>query len=81
MPDALLGQISETVAAAQTIEQLTRPLLVMLELVTSLESTYLTRVDQQAGIQSILFARNSKTMQIPEGLQVPWEDTLCVRLR
>jgi diguanylate cyclase len=79
MPDALLGQISETVAQAQTIEDLTRPLLTMLELVTGLESTYLTRVDEQAGVQSVLFARNTSSMQIPEGLQVPWDDTLCKR--
>lgn len=79
MSDALLGQISETVASAQTVEQLTRPLLTMLELVTGLESTYLTRIDETAGVQSILYARNSKVMQIPEGLSVPWGDTLCKR--
>ncbi|WJS97591.1 sensor domain-containing diguanylate cyclase [Novosphingobium humi] len=79
MSDALLGQISETVASAQTVEQLTRPLLTMLELVTGLESTYLTRIDEEAGVQSILYARNSKVMQIPEGLSVPWDDTLCKR--
>lgn len=79
MPQALLGEISEAVVAAQTIEQLTRPLLAMLERITGLESTYLTRIDLQAGVQSILFARNSRNMQIPEGLTVPWEDTLCRR--
>ena len=79
MSDALLGRISETVATAQTVEQLTRPLLTMLELVTGLESTYLTRIDEAAGVQSILYARNSKVMQIPEGLTVPWGDTLCKR--
>lgn len=80
MTDALLlGKISETVVGAQTVEQLTRPLLTMLELVTGLESTYLTRIDEAAGVQSILYARNSREMQIPEGLSVPWDDTLCKR--
>jgi diguanylate cyclase len=79
MANALLGRISETVAGAQTIEQLTRPLLAMLELVTGLESTYLTRVDEAAGVQNVLYARNTSTMQIPEGLTVPWDDTLCKR--
>lgn len=80
MSDALLlGKISDTVVGAQTVEQLTRPLLTMLELVTGLESTYLTRIDEAAGVQSILYARNSREMQIPEGLSVPWDDTLCKR--
>jgi diguanylate cyclase len=79
MAEALLGRISDTIASALTTEELTRPLLTMLELVTGLESTYLTRVDQEAGVQSILYARNSKVMQIPEGLSVPWDDTLCKR--
>lgn len=79
MPEQLLGRISETVANAQTVEQLTRPLLTMLELVTGMESTYLTSVDEQAGTQSVIYARNTKTMQIPEGLTVPWDDTLCKR--
>ncbi|MCG5242303.1 sensor domain-containing diguanylate cyclase [Azospirillum doebereinerae] len=65
--------------SAHTVGQLTRPLLELLELVTGLESTYLTRIDAEAGLQTILFSRNSKTMQIPEGLSVPWNDTLCKR--
>ncbi|WP_223677652.1 GAF domain-containing protein [Azospirillum agricola] len=44
-----------------------------------MESTYLTRVDAEAGVQTIVFSRNSKTMRIPEGLSVPWDDTLCKR--
>jgi len=79
MSNQLLGQISETVASAKTVEQLTRPLLAMVEMVTGLESTYLTHVDEVTGIQSVIYARNSKTMQISEGLSVPWEDTLCKR--
>ncbi|WP_343611556.1 diguanylate cyclase [Novosphingobium sp.] len=79
MPKALLGQISETLTKAQTTEELTRPLLTLLERVTGLESTYLTHIDEEAGVQSILFARNTSTMQIPEGLSVPWADTLCKR--
>lgn len=79
MPAQLLDQISSTLASAQTIEQLTRPLLELLELITGLESTYLTRIDLEAGVQTIIFSRNSHTMQIPEGLSVPWNDTLCKR--
>ena len=75
----LIERLSESVSGADTLETLTRPLLGLLEEVTQLESTYLTMIDLTAGTQRILFARNTKTLQIPENLTVPWEDTLCKR--
>lgn len=77
--DTLLSQLAESVSDAADLEGLTRPLLELLEAITGLESTYLTTIDEQRGVQHVLFARNSKQMQIPEGLSVPWEDTLCKR--
>ncbi|BDT67443.1 diguanylate cyclase DgcP [Comamonadaceae bacterium OS-1] len=77
--DALLLRLSQSVASAWTLEDLTRPLLEMLETVTGLESTYLTTIDVEKGVQHILFARNSLQLQIPEGLSVSWTDTLCKR--
>lgn len=75
----LLGKLSESMARAHDLEQLVRPLLELLQTVTGLESTYLTSIDAGAGVQHVLFARNSRRMQIPEGLDVPWEGTLCKR--
>ncbi|SEL84840.1 diguanylate cyclase [Roseateles sp. YR242] len=77
--DALLAQLSSSVPAARNLEQLTRPLLDMLGEVTGLESTYLTTVDLHAGQQQVRLARNEGVLQIPEGLTLPWEDTLCKR--
>ncbi len=77
--DPLLVQLAQTVGGQQTLETLTRPLLEMLQAVTGLESTYLTTIDLAKGEQHILFARNSRTMQIPEGASFPWHDTLCKR--
>ncbi len=77
--DALLLRLSQSVASAWTLEDLTRPLLEMLETVTGLESTYLTSIDAEKGVQHILFARNSLELLIPEGLSVAWTDTLCKR--
>ncbi len=77
--DPVLDQLSRTVTAAQTLEDLARPMLEMLEAVTGLESTYLTTVDLKSGVQNILFARNVRELQISEGLSVPWADTLCKR--
>lgn len=78
-PRGLLSTVSEALAAANSVEQLTRPLLELLELITGFESTYLTRIDLKTRTQEILFSRNSRSMEIPEGITVPWEDTLCKR--
>jgi len=44
-----------------------------------MESTYLTTIDTDEGVQRVEFARNVGDMVIPEGLVVPWTDTLCKR--
>jgi diguanylate cyclase len=77
--DKILDLLSRTVPQAQSLEQLTRPLLDMLGLLTGLESTYLTTVDLERGVQHVEYARNASSFQIPEGLDVPWGDTLCKR--
>ena len=79
MPDNLIERISTALETEYTLEGLVRQLLEMLELVTNMESTYLTRIEPDGSFQHILFARNSRQMQIPEGLSVPWGDTLCKR--
>lgn len=77
--DQILSCLSDTLPTAQTLEQLTRPLLTLLSEVTGMESTYLTTIDTGEGIQRVEFARNVGKMVIPEGLVVPWTDTLCKR--
>lgn len=77
--DQILTLLSETLPKAQTLEQLTRPLLALLSKVTGMESTYLTTIDTGEGVQRVEFARNVGDMVIPEGLVVPWADTLCKR--
>ncbi|AXK72085.1 sensor domain-containing diguanylate cyclase [Lysobacter sp. TY2-98] len=77
--DRLLAQLSQSLDRARTLDELARPLLEMLQTVTGLESTYLTEVDEAAGEQHILFSRNTGTIELPEGLTVPWADTLCRR--
>ncbi|HEY9101925.1 sensor domain-containing diguanylate cyclase [Chitinimonas sp.] len=77
--DPLLAKLSTAVPAARSLEQLTRPLLEMLGAVTGLESTYLTVIDADNDVQHVRYARNTGDMTIPEGLSVPWGDTLCKR--
>lgn len=78
-PSDFVGRLAESVAKARTLEELVRPLLELLQTVTGLESTYLTTIDTAAGYQYILFSRNTSRLDIPEGLSVPWEGTLCKR--
>ena len=77
--DHLLKHLSESLNQARSQEELVRPLLEMLGQVTQLESTYLTTIDFAQDLQHVLYARNTQQMQIPEGLSVPWNDTLCKR--
>lgn len=77
--DMVLNRLAAAVTEDGDLESLVRSLLELLEAVTGLESTYLTSIDIESGIQKILFARNSSQLRIPEGLEVPWGDTLCKR--
>ncbi|WP_265670321.1 GGDEF domain-containing protein [Klebsiella grimontii] len=79
MSDFILARVTQTLANEHSLETLVRQLLEMLELVTRMESTYLTRIDFDAQRQLIMYAHNSSEMQIPEGFSVPWNDSLCKR--
>ena len=77
--ETFVSTLADSVVAARSLEELVRPLLELLETVTGLESTYMTTIDTDAGLQHILYSRNTRHLQIPEGLAVPWDDTLCKR--
>jgi diguanylate cyclase (GGDEF)-like protein/PAS domain S-box-containing protein len=62
------------------LEDLARRLLVVLGRLSGLETTYLTRIDRDGDRQHILYARNTGQLEVPEGLSVPWQDTLCRRV-
>ncbi|MFT2816692.1 sensor domain-containing diguanylate cyclase [Leifsonia sp. A12D58] len=77
--ESVLAQLSHTVTAADSFEELTRPMLEMLAAVTGLESTYLTTIDRSADNQHVLFARNVGGIQVTEGLDVPFSQSVCKR--
>lgn len=66
-------------SGAGDVASVTRPLLGALQDLTSLESTYLTVIDWDQQVQRILVAQNTGRLDIAEGLEIPWEDTLCRR--
>lgn len=79
MSDFILARVTQTLANEHSLETLVRRLLEMLEMITRMESIYLTRIDFDAQRQQILYAHNSSEMQIPEGFSVTWNDSLCKR--
>lgn len=77
--DETIERLSQSLANADSLESLVRPVLEMLEVLTGLESTYLTSIDFTREVQTVVYALNSGSIKVPEGLQVPWFDTLCKR--
>ncbi|HET7333206.1 sensor domain-containing diguanylate cyclase [Dyella sp.] len=79
VPSHFFGALLATITHAHTLEALVRPLLELLQMATGMESTYLTRLDEPAGMLCVLYARNTGRLAIPEGLSAPWEGTLSKR--
>ncbi len=75
-----LTSLAETVAVAQNVEQLSRPLLEALHKMTGLASSYLTVIHEAEDAQEVRHALNTREgFEVPEGIRVPWSDTLCKR--
>lgn len=62
----ILDQLADIATEPQDLESFVRPLLELMQAVTGLESTYLTRIDEGAGEQAILFSNNTQTLKIWE---------------
>lgn len=56
MSDQIIARVSQSLAKEQSLESLVRQLLEMLEMVTDMESTYLTKVDVEARLQHIMLS-------------------------
>jgi diguanylate cyclase (GGDEF)-like protein len=77
-----VAQIAEVVERAVDLEHLTRPLLQVLQQVSGLASACLTTLDHPATRQQVAFSANARESQgfvLPEGLGLPWDDSLCKR--
>ena len=62
--ESLVQRLSQSVTQAHSLEELTRPLLQMLEESTHLESTYLTTINEEQGQQRVLYARNMLRLEM-----------------
>jgi diguanylate cyclase len=61
------------------LEGYARPLLEALREASGYDSTYLTLIEGPPVMQHVLFACNGRAMQIPEGFDVPWGQSVCKR--
>ncbi len=74
-----LSRLANSFSSAASLEGLVRPLLNLIQQATGLESVYLTMINMADEVQEVVYARNSGTLTLKEGLRVPWQDTLCRR--
>ncbi|TDT44504.1 diguanylate cyclase (GGDEF)-like protein [Halospina denitrificans] len=77
--DQLLERLARSNTDSASLESLTRPLLDLGQQVTGMDSVYLTAIDETEGLQKIIYSRNTGALQMQEGMEVPWQDTLCRR--
>ena len=64
-----------------TLEDVVRPVLEAVLQVTGLESAYLTVLHPGRTWLEHRFVANTGELQVPEGLTIPWIDSLCKRCR
>lgn len=59
------------------LEAVTRPLLELMQLVTGMETSFITAIDWTSQEQEVLYALNSGELEVPEGAVVDWSDSMC----
>ncbi|MCC5854900.1 MAG: GGDEF domain-containing protein [Idiomarina sp.] len=74
-----LELIAQSLQEADSLEGLARPLLNLLAQVSDLDVAYLTEIYASRGVQKVHYVQGDGPLEIPEGLEVPWDDTLCKR--
>ncbi|WP_157272027.1 GGDEF domain-containing protein [Azohydromonas aeria] len=65
------------ITAQQAFEQMSRPLLELLQHQTGLENTFLTAIDWEALSQEVVLSLNTTDVIVPEGARVDWKDSMC----
>jgi len=74
-----LAWVAKVVLRAVDVEGLVRPLLEALQELTGLSSARLTVVHAESRVQEVRYARGTAPGGLVEGVDVPWDDTLCKR--
>lgn len=75
----LVERLAVAAMEATDLESLVRPILDDVLSLTGLETSYLTVYDAEEHALEHRYVRNAGHIQLPEGLLVPWAETLCAR--
>src|SRR3989338_8750203 len=59
------------------LEQAARPLLQLVQHLTGLDTTFLTRIDWRALTQQVVLVEGQLTLPVQEGAVVNWSDSMC----
>ena len=59
------------------LEQVSRPLLRLVQHITGMETSFITAIDWDTQKQTVLFSLNSGQMQVPELSRVDWHQSMC----
>lgn len=79
MTEDIVSDITEALESGKELEGLVRDILRILEVVSGMESTYLTRFEDEHETLCLLFTHNAGEMLLPEGIAEPSGDTLSKR--
>jgi diguanylate cyclase len=63
------------------LEQAARPLLLLAQNISGVESTFVTSINWDALNQTILYSQNQGALDVVEGVVLDWQDSMCRSLR
>jgi diguanylate cyclase len=63
--------------AFEAFERSTRPLLELVRELTGLETSFISSIDWDAQLQTVVFSSNVGQLQIAEGSTLDWSDSMC----
>ena len=58
-------------------ERTTRPLLVLIQRMTGMETTFVTEIDWPSQRQEVVLALNASELEVAEGTVIDWSDSMC----
>jgi diguanylate cyclase len=61
----------------EPFQEVARPLLELVQRVTGLETSFVTRIDWDDQVQDVVLSLNSADLTVEEGSQLPWVDSMC----
>lgn len=61
----------------EAFQAVARPLLELIQRVTGLETSFVTRIDWDEQVQDVVLSLNTAALVVEEGSQLPWTDSMC----